>query len=312
MAFPSEDMGESTVDIPSKDQIAEDLCEREKEKLATNRGLSLLELFADDPVCGETIRTGDIIEYYTPQVGVTGDPRALRQAMVLAVHPNDNSTKIVLSNSECIPNRIMIKRVGFMSSDSKYCIPYDGAWWSMDEYRLEEGGAATHADGVMIAAGDFSEIYNKYKDQLKAATEASGFQPMDVMVNLNGGHRVSQSQPIAVQQIRCTSDGKAVPLFAVDSEFGTAGDDEYSKGCNAIDGHAISSPSAVAKNSNTSLDNPLIHIPFNGLALPEKKQYNIQDEMEGCLDSDLSQNSTSPSIDRILKSNTDRQRYAFT
>jgi hypothetical protein len=46
----------------------------------------------------EPIRPGDVIEYYCP-IFVTGDPRGLRQATVLAVDPN-HVMPLVLSNGE--------------------------------------------------------------------------------------------------------------------------------------------------------------------------------------------------------------------
>ncbi len=47
------------------------------------------EIFDDDSTCSESFFGGDLINYYDP-ISVSGDPKGLREATVLAIDPDDD------------------------------------------------------------------------------------------------------------------------------------------------------------------------------------------------------------------------------
>jgi hypothetical protein len=69
-----------------------------------DRTLGYFRTRTNEPIC-----PGDVIQYYDP-IYVTGDPRGLREAKVLAVNPKDDMP-LVLSNSEGIPRSCTLKRI---------------------------------------------------------------------------------------------------------------------------------------------------------------------------------------------------------
>ncbi len=71
----------------------------------------------------EPIRTGDVIEYYSP-IGVAGDKRWLRQARVEAVDPVNSYMPLVLDNAEGIPSTTSVKR-GCVSRDIRDGLIHD-------------------------------------------------------------------------------------------------------------------------------------------------------------------------------------------
>ena len=120
----------------------------------------------------------------------TGNKRDHCCVVVLAVHPNE-STKLVISTSESLPDTCMVKRTHVMSSDSHELIETGiGKSNSIERYHLEDGGSGSHADGVMDDAARFSDIFDKHQEKVYAASTASGFAPMDVIATANGGQRL--------------------------------------------------------------------------------------------------------------------------
>lgn len=130
----------------------------------------------------EPIRPGDVIEYYCP-IFVTGDPRGLRQATVLAVDPN-HVMPLVLSNGEGLLSSTSVKRIKVMSGNE--LVDHPGIFRAMDRFKLTKRGNATAADAISMEAARFGAIMKKNISRLKEKAEADGFAPMDLLVNIKG------------------------------------------------------------------------------------------------------------------------------
>ncbi|KAL3803579.1 hypothetical protein ACHAW5_003360 [Stephanodiscus triporus] len=130
----------------------------------------------------EPIRPGDVIECYCP-IFVTGDPRGLRQATVLAVDPND-AMPLVLSNGEGLFSSTSVKRIKVMSGNE--LVDHPGIFRAMDRFKLTKSGNATAADAISMEAARFGAIMKKNISRLKEKAEADGFAPMDLLVNIKG------------------------------------------------------------------------------------------------------------------------------
>ena len=61
--------------------------------------------------CEETIRAGDIIEYWDPSTFTVGDPRGRGTATVIRVDTVEEEYPLILDNSTLLPNYSKIRRL---------------------------------------------------------------------------------------------------------------------------------------------------------------------------------------------------------
>ena len=140
--------------------------------------------------CEETIRAGDIIEYWDPSTFTVGDPRGRGTATVIRVDTVEEEYPLILDNSTLLPNYSKIRRLKRPGKDGLVdVVRPEGRIYPISSYKLEEGGSGTAADGIMKQAGRISDMHNRNVELVAAAARAdgSGFAPMDVMVAMNGG-----------------------------------------------------------------------------------------------------------------------------
>jgi hypothetical protein len=147
--------------------------------------------YSDSDAPKVTIQAGDVIEYYTPTLGVAGDRRAFRSAIVTGVRPQE-STKLSLSNGEVLPETFLVKKTHFTAEDESGLVEFPGARFRpIEDHELKEGGSGTTADGVMNEAAHFTDIFNKHMASLCAMSGVNGFAPTDVIANVQGGKHMS-------------------------------------------------------------------------------------------------------------------------
>ncbi|KAL7472547.1 hypothetical protein ACHAXS_012922 [Conticribra weissflogii] len=135
--------------------------------------------------CNEPLRVGDEVEYYCPMF-VAGDKRGLRQAFVLSIDPKDD-IPLVLSNGECLPTDIKVKRVKVMSDGQ--LIEHPGVFRPIRKFRLIKSNGKTNSNaaaGVMKEAARFGDIMHRNVTKMRTVAEAEGFAPMDLLVNIKG------------------------------------------------------------------------------------------------------------------------------
>ena len=140
--------------------------------------------------CEETIRAGDIIEYWDPSTFTVGDPRGRGTATVIRVDTVEEEYPLILDNSTLLPNYSKIRRLKRPGKDGLVdVVRPEGRIYPISSFKLEEGGLGTAADGIMKQAGRISDMHNRNVELVAAAARAdgSGFAPMDVMVAMNGG-----------------------------------------------------------------------------------------------------------------------------
>jgi len=140
--------------------------------------------------CEETIRAGDIIEYWDPSTFTVGDPRGRGTATVIRVDTVEEEYPLILDNSTLLPNYSKIRRLKRPGKDGLVdVVRPEGRIYPISSFKLEEGGSGTAADGIMKQAGRISDMHNRNVELVAAAARAdgSGFAPMDVMVAMNGG-----------------------------------------------------------------------------------------------------------------------------
>ncbi|KAL7483666.1 hypothetical protein ACHAW6_011149 [Cyclotella cf. meneghiniana] len=143
----------------------------------------------DDGISNEPIRPGDVIEYYSP-IFVVGDKRGLRQTTVLCVDPKADVI-LGLSNGECLPEDTRVKRIKVM--DGNELVDHPGIYRPIETFKLVAAKAKGYntGDGIMNEAARFGDIFRKNVNKMKAAAEAEGFAPMDMVLRFNGGRRAN-------------------------------------------------------------------------------------------------------------------------
>ena len=143
----------------------------------------------ENKTSNESIRVGDVIEYYSP-IMVAGDPRGLRQATVLAIDPK-NEIPLVLDNVECIPDDTNVKRIKIKSDGE--LVDHPGIFRPISRFKLVKAGRATMADAMKKQSSRFGDIMRNNMKKLKSKAQADGFAPMDLLVNIKGVNDSSQS-----------------------------------------------------------------------------------------------------------------------
>lgn len=161
--------------------------------------------------CEETIRAGDIIEYWDPSTFTVGDPRGRGTATVIRVDTVEEEYPLILDNSTLLPNYSKIRRLKRPGKDGLVdVVRPEGRIYPISSFKLEEGGSGTAADGIMKQAGRISDMHNRNVELVAAAARAdgSGFAPMDVMVAMNGGtSRVSAVSTVAATAADAVEEG---------------------------------------------------------------------------------------------------------
>lgn len=135
--------------------------------------------------CNEPLRVGDEVEYYCPMF-VAGDKRGLRQASVISVDPKDE-IPLVLSNGECLPSDIKVKRVRVISHGE--LIDHPGVFRPIKKFKLiktNRNAKVNAAAGVMKEAARFGDIMNRNVAKMRTLAQAEGFAPMDLLVKVKG------------------------------------------------------------------------------------------------------------------------------
>ncbi|KAL7509978.1 hypothetical protein ACHAXN_009295 [Cyclotella atomus] len=173
----------------------------------------------DDEVSNEPMRSGDVIEYYSPMF-VVGDKRGLRQATVLAVSP-DADVILNLSNGECLPEDTRVKRIKVMDGDELFDHP--GIYRPIETFKLIAGKVKGGASGIMNEAARFGDIFRKNLSKMQEKAEADGFAPMDMFRTMPGGRNDCNREPsqkkgsLAVQRAR---DSRSPSSASSDSSVG--------------------------------------------------------------------------------------------
>jgi len=132
----------------------------------------------------DTLRPGDVIEYFNP-IGVVGDRQHLQRAIILAVDPNDEY-KLTLSTNMYLPDTTWVKKVSSVIEGNVVHLT-DMRYWFIKSYTLEEGGSSTAgADAIRLATASISTIVNRKLDGLRKKAADSGV-PTDMVITMKGG-----------------------------------------------------------------------------------------------------------------------------
>lgn len=148
-------------------------CVSDLKRLRRSDDLSSVEssTFWEDK-CREWIFAGVTIHYYDP-ISVTGDPNALRTAVVIRV-VEDDEFPIVLDTGDPIPSWQKVK--------------VTSKWRTLSRFNFNIGGNGGHADAIMNWAGRISDNHNRRVAMLTEGNAQSGI-PVDMFRELGGGNR---------------------------------------------------------------------------------------------------------------------------